>query len=360
MTAATLGFGLATSPANAQNYTLKDLGPLQAGGYSQAYALNNSGDAVGVSKFGNSTDLRAVLWSGASKTNLGTLPGLTWKSGALAINNFGTIVGYTSSASASRAVIFNGATNIDLGTLGGDRSIARGINDLGQVVGRSEGGANSHAFIWEDLNANGVSDPGEMKKLGSMLTGVNSSSGAYDINNAGQVAGFAANVNGYDHAVLVTNGIAKDLGTFGGNWSYAYAVNENGQVVGEAQDSSFNYRAFKYFKAFLMGNGGYGFWIDVRQNLGTLAGYKHSMAFGINNAGLAVGKAGDFRGEIQPTDRALRFDPSGPINLNNRIPTAPGWTLYEAHGINDNGQITGIGKYNGQLHGFLLTPIGRP
>ena len=48
-------------------------------------------------------------------------------------------------------------------------------------------------------------------------------------------------------------------------------------------------------------------------------------------------------------------------DLNNLIAPTSGWTLEEANGINDLGQIVG-GGYNssGQWHAFLLTPIPEP
>jgi probable HAF family extracellular repeat protein len=36
----------------------------------------------------------------------------------------------------------------------------------------------------------------------------------------------------------------KDLGTLGGKWSRAFAINKIGQIVGEAQNAASQYRAF--------------------------------------------------------------------------------------------------------------------
>jgi probable HAF family extracellular repeat protein len=43
-------------------------------------------------------------------------------------------------------------------------------------------------------------------------------------------------------------------------------------------------------------------------------------------------------------------------NLNDLIPADSGWVLSEAHGINDAGQIVGVGTVGGLFHAFLLTP----
>jgi probable HAF family extracellular repeat protein len=44
------------------------------------------------------------------------------------------------------------------------------------------------------------------------------------------------------------------------------------------------------------------------------------------------------------------------LDLNTLIPPGTGWTLDQANGINDAGEIVGYGAKKGQQHAFLLTP----
>jgi probable HAF family extracellular repeat protein len=111
----------------------------------------------------------------------------------------------------------------DLHTLGGTVSGAYGINDAGQVVGESDlGDGSSHAFLWD----------GSMHDLGTLGGTI---SAAYGINNAGQVVGYSylPGDSSY-HAFLwddTANPKMRDLDSY---WRYseAYGINDAGQVVG--------------------------------------------------------------------------------------------------------------------------------
>ncbi len=48
------------------------------------------------------------------------------------------------------------------------------------------------------------------------------------------------------------------------------------------------------------------------------------------------------------------------IDLTSLLPANSGWVLLGATGINDTGQISGWGTYNGQAMGFVLNPVPEP
>jgi probable HAF family extracellular repeat protein len=44
-------------------------------------------------------------------------------------------------------------------------------------------------------------------------------------------------------------------------------------------------------------------------------------------------------------------------DLNSLLPANSGWELTTANAINEQGQIVGSGKKDGQTKAFLLTPV---
>lgn len=133
-----------------------------------------------------------------------------------------------------------------------------------------------------------------------------------------------------------------DLGTFGGN-SYASAVNDIGQVVGESITPSNEAHAFRYSEG-------------TMTDLGTLGGW-WSGASDINDAGQVVGSALDAKGYL----RAFLWEDGSMVDLNAYV-VGTGWTLSGAGGINDWGDVCGSGTNpDGKTHGYVLrrTDISR-
>jgi probable HAF family extracellular repeat protein len=133
----------------------------------------------------------------------------------------------------------------------------------------------------------------------------------------------------------------RDLGVVEGNDNLVHAVNNRGQFVGGAINQQTG-----AIEAFLASNG-------TRTMLGTLGG-SFSAAHGVNNHGHVVG------GSLCQEDedfRAFLFRNGRLYDLNSLLPNEVEWQLTQALGINDRGQIVGIGTWGGKDHAFLLTPI---
>jgi probable HAF family extracellular repeat protein len=158
--------------------------------------------------------------------DLGVLPG-DIASFAHGINDHGAVVGTSTGEAASHAFLWRRGRMVDLGTLGGgpsDNSNALAIDERGRIVGWSNGPADDfaqHAVLWRN---------GEIVDLGT-LGGPDSV--ATDINDRGEVVGYSTTSDGSQHAFLWRRGRMIDLGTPDGQaFSYANAINDDGQVVG--------------------------------------------------------------------------------------------------------------------------------
>jgi probable HAF family extracellular repeat protein len=309
----------------AQMYTVIDLGTL-GGNQSAGLAINNAGQVTGYSLLPNGYP-HAFRYSGGVMKDLGTIGGVGISSHGRGINISGQVTGNGD----SHAFITQGDTMMGLTVFGEDfSSIGQGINDVGQVTGYGDVGLGlTHAFLYN----NGTTQ--DLGTLGGCC------SYGYGINGSGQVTGGAMNVgdNPEVHAFLYSNGTMTDLGALPGgpgqDQSWGFAINSAKEVAG------YSY-CYSGIHAFVYRNGSM---ID----LGTLSG-GYSYAFAINTVGQVVGLS---------DGRSFLYAPAGIalVDLNAVIAADSGWMLGDANGINDSGQITGSGYINGQMHGFLLTPI---
>jgi len=342
-------------------YVITDVGDL-GGGESRAYAVNAAGEVVGRSRAIVESHYvwRAFLYSGGALLDLGTLGGD--ESSAWDVNDAGEVVGWASNPSGpARAFLYSGGTmeEVDPG-FGGWTGVAYGINDSSQVVGVAARKYTllqyDHAFRWTDANEDGVVDAGEVLELLALNGQTTSTSYARDVNEAGQVVGYSR-AGLHDHAFffhdangdgVVDPGELVDLGTFGGNASLAYGINDAGQVVGGAQTAASRTHAFVWTDA----NGNWALDAGEMADLGTLGG-DSSEARAISQSGQVVGYAQNADAAV----RAFVYAGGKMLDLNELIHSEAGWTLQEAWDVNQSGQIVGIGKNPGNMtHGFVLTP----
>lgn len=196
------------------------------------------------------------------------------------------------------------------------------INDLGEMAG--------HDTFW---NSDGTTvDLGDLGGGGTF---------AYDINNSGQVAGVSSTQDNVNHAFIwdEQSGI-QDLDPNAILFSSASGINEAGDAVGSTFFNGVGLHAALWNSQ-----------IGI-QDLGSLGESYSSHASEINNYGQVVG---DSFG-IDFSHGFLWDDNSGMRDLNDLIPFDSGWVVEWGSSINDLGQIVGTGSLNGERHGFLMMP----
>ncbi|MGD1867545.1 MAG: DUF3466 family protein [Phormidesmis sp.] len=229
----------------------------------------------------------------------------------------------------------------DLGTLGGESSLAYGLNETGDVVGVSEGadGVN-RAFVWSD---------GSMKTLPDLgFGGV-----AYDINNSGDITGALSTGIDYvrpwdgrsssvDNVALWQDGQQLvNLGNLGGlPRGEGRAIAEDGWIVGTASAPLPDVPGEDIWqRAFVSVPGSN----SVLNDAGTFPGDIRSFIFDLNTAKQAPGfSVSDNRGGPAATDAGLwQFNSDGSIQSITPLEAlAPDQTSV-ALGINDAGEVVG-------------------
>lgn len=265
---------------------------------------------------------------------------------------------------------------INLGSLGAGYTLAVDINNNGMVIGMSDTKTDiwSHCFVlvpkdtdgdgkpdtwYQDINNDGINDL--MIDLGGNLV-------PQKINDLGQIVGYKINVSGYDRAFVIlpkdTDGDGKpdtwyqdvnndginDLMfylTLGGKWSWAWGINNIGQVVGSGTISSDDY----YTHAFL--------W-SVESGIMDIG--KSSPGYRINDLGQVVAgrlliKPEDVNQDGKPV---IWYRDSNGDGINDLLIDlgSSEWQPIFSSGINNLGQVTGKGVRCGYFghHAFIIIP----
>jgi probable HAF family extracellular repeat protein len=167
---------------------------------AQAFAINDRGDAGGTSGSCTAGPIRAVVWQNGTPTVLPSLGGVF--NIAFSINNKGDAAGQADlpGDATHHAVLWHNGAVLDLGTINGlPMSLANAMNDNGQIVGFSQNadGSDTVAELWQN---------GRTWDLNNLIT---ADSGmflieALDINNRGQITGYALTQSQKVHGFLLT------------------------------------------------------------------------------------------------------------------------------------------------------------
>ena len=202
--------------------TLRDIGGA-ANTYSQAHAINASGQVVGYSNNG------AFFYAnGVTHTLHSLLPANSgWQHlyDATDINDAGQVVGRGYHASLGyRGFLFTPATGSSPATIvaiGNMDLQPQWINSSGQVAGITNSGLQQ-AFLYTP-------------STGSLMTfGLGGTyTYPYDLNDSGQVVGLSYVTNNtVHHPFIFSNGQITDLDPGGTSYGYATGINNSGAVVG--------------------------------------------------------------------------------------------------------------------------------
>jgi probable HAF family extracellular repeat protein len=208
-----------------RNGKMIDIG---AGSGSTLWELNDRGEAIGTA---GDPNRYYFLYSGGAVHRL-TAPNSDVVFTNL--NNSGELIGYTAEPTADLGFRYLNGHSQSLGTLGKDGCAPLGINNQGQIVGQSGAVFAGHAFLY---------DNGRMHDLGALgANSAHNSSFAYAVNDLGQVVGFGylpIPTGSVAHAFFYSAGVMRDIGTLPGyTGSVAVGINNSGQIVGYCYSAS--------------------------------------------------------------------------------------------------------------------------
>jgi probable HAF family extracellular repeat protein len=360
------------------SYRVTDLGVLPSKEESIPAAINGQGLVAGTSsaKASGEAAFRYNPNNPAPMEDIG-LSTRGFISRGFGINNTGLVVGDAALIAASTAgspirhgALFSNGSVFDLGTLKKQTfSRANSINGLNQVVGFSGPALDSpksRAFYWS--KSTGMIDLGT---LGGAYAQ------AFAINDSGSITGNSqlrsgATATDTVHAFLAPSPLAagaiglRDLGTLGGSFSYGMAINSNNHVVGYSTINKVYSRVHAFW---FNGNG--------MKDLGSLAPNSsnpledQSVALGINSSDQIVGYTylpainANTDPAVQPGTSPVRqvafvWSKGVMTDLNKVVGSATDtYHLNSAMAVNDNGQIvaTALSKVTGTRRAVLLTPI---
>jgi probable HAF family extracellular repeat protein len=187
-----------------------------------AYGINDAEQVVGT--FHDNTGSHAFLDTGGRYTTI-VVPGAPLITTAQNINNVGQIVGIFGNSFVQHGFLDTGGSFTQIDVPGATTTItgAYGINDAGQIVGVS----GSHGFLDTGGSFTQIDVPGATRTA------------AYGINNLGQIVGtfsssFSSIIN--SHGFLDTGGSFTQIDVPGGTDTVAYGINDAGQIVGTFDD----------------------------------------------------------------------------------------------------------------------------
>ncbi|MBI5864459.1 MAG: hypothetical protein HZB38_08125 [Planctomycetes bacterium] len=336
----------AGSAAAQPQYRVTDLGRLPGYTYmTYPLGLNNRGEVVGIGHSGSV--YRAFIWDAANGLRaLPPVPGQESRSStAVAINDLGEIIGYCGQSGGSHMVgwLFRNGQYTMLGTLPGyDGCLPAAVNNNTEIVGTATGYGPLDPytnFYWSPATGMVNVVSGQQAEF-------------YAINDAGVISGGiragepAVGIQTWD----MRTGLVSDRGMLPGtSLSFGYSINESNEIAGSSiYISSSGHRTSHAVNAADAGL------IDI--------GLFQAVASGINERGEVVGwrtwqSNSDYYSWVYSPQRGLIADLQAVVEEPAYFSRISG-----ARAINDRGQIIATGA-NGHFpadpsrRAFILTPL---
>ena len=247
----------------------------------------------------------------------------TWATG---VNKKGDLVGYYYVApdTTLHGFLLSGGTFMTIDVPGAATQIF-GINDDGLIIGRYNfPGDHFHGFVFDGFTFTNIDFPGA------------SDTGAYAINNKGQIVGFYGDAN-HSHAFVLTHDDYKTIDP-PGRWKgvAATGINDSGSIVGWNLSEHNLYWGFRYSNGVFQA-------IRVPGQLSSFGG-------SVNDDGVVVGTFFSFVSEYCYTLVDGRFHHLA----------YPGAFTTSCSMISDSAQIVGFWQdFQSKGHGFLISTRNR-
>jgi probable HAF family extracellular repeat protein len=215
-------------------------------GTSSAYGINSSGQVVGGGASANGQE--AFLWSASSGLRfLGDLPGGTYGSVAYDINDAGLVVGSSGSTAGPQAFVWEQSGGIrGLDTAPGfSGCLASAINNENpaKIAGYCYSPTAAESFVWDAATGR------ILESLGHLPEGY-SRNYARGINDVGQVVGYALDAGGTPWPFVYAPGSAagmvnlqNTIATPGWSLRDAHGINNPGTIVGTGRDPNGEFQA---------------------------------------------------------------------------------------------------------------------
>jgi len=247
------------------------------------------------------------------------------------LNNHAELVGSDNAIPGRHAFLLDHQSHISLdesGVLGTHFSFARGINDVGSVVGDYfDDDGNEHGFVLK----NGVLTTIDVPFSGSVGTQLNA------INNSGEIVGTWVDDAFTAHGFVYQNGNFAHLDYPGALDTFPSGVSARGEIVGNWDtDQSTIGHGFFFYQGQMVS-------IDA-----PAAAPDSTAATGVNERGQIVGIYVDLDGN----SHGFLVDHSAFTTLD-----CPGGFRTSPWAINAAGQIAGICDVPGQRRGFVADPV---